>query len=390
MSQITNPAAGAGYTNEEAQDAVGSILTDTTTIDFTYNDAGNTITADVRSNSISNALLRQSIARSVIGVTGNSTANVADIQGTADQVLRVNSAGTALGFGQINLASSNAVTGVLPIANIPATANVQAFTTPGSTTWTKPSYGSMTYIYVIGGGGGGGSGRRGNSASGGGGGSGGGVSFFTVPTSVLNATETVTVGAGGSGGAAQTTNSTNGNSGSPGGASIFKHGGLNWIVGPAGGGGAGGNAASGSGASAVGQCDFLSATGGNGSTTTGGTSGTPVAGGTGAGGGGGGTASGSTSNGGTAIIARTGTSTAGGVAPGGAGTIGTLAFLPGYAPGGGGSGGASAGDGVTAGGAGGKGGLYGGGGGGGGGSADGANSGAGGDGENGLVLVITV
>lgn len=388
MSQITNPAS-AGYTNEEAQDAVGSILTDTTTIHFTYNDAGNTITADVRTNSISNSLFRQSAALSVVGTAGNATANVADITAASDfQVLR--RSGTSIGFGAINLASSNAVTGILPIANIPATANVQAFTTPGSTTWIKPSYGSLTYIYVIGAGGGGGSGRRGNIASGGGAGSGGGVSFFTVPTSLLSATETVTVGTGGSGGAAQTTNSTNGNSGSPGGASIFKHGGLNWIIGPAGGGGAGGNSASGSGASAIGQCDFLSATGGNGSTTTGGSSGTPVAGGTGAGGGGGGTVSGSTSNGGTAIIARSGSSTAGGVAPGGAGTIGTLAFLPGYAPGGGGGGGASAGDGVTAGGAGGKGGLYGGGGGGGGGSADGANSGAGGDGENGLVLVITV
>lgn len=36
---------GAGYTNEQAQDAVGGILTDSTTIDFTYDDVGNTITA---------------------------------------------------------------------------------------------------------------------------------------------------------------------------------------------------------------------------------------------------------------------------------------------------------------------------------------------------------
>lgn len=38
---------GGGYTNEQAQDAVGSILTDTASIDFTYSDAGNQITADV-------------------------------------------------------------------------------------------------------------------------------------------------------------------------------------------------------------------------------------------------------------------------------------------------------------------------------------------------------
>lgn len=35
------------YTDEKAQDAVGSILTDSTTVDFTYNDGSNTITATV-------------------------------------------------------------------------------------------------------------------------------------------------------------------------------------------------------------------------------------------------------------------------------------------------------------------------------------------------------
>ena len=64
------------------------------------------------------ANLTQGTARSVLGVTGNATANVASIQGTADQVLRVNSGGTALAFGQVNLASANAVTGDLPFANI--------------------------------------------------------------------------------------------------------------------------------------------------------------------------------------------------------------------------------------------------------------------------------
>lgn len=36
------------FTDERAQDAVGGILTDTNTIDFTYNDAANTIIADVK------------------------------------------------------------------------------------------------------------------------------------------------------------------------------------------------------------------------------------------------------------------------------------------------------------------------------------------------------
>lgn len=40
-------AGGAGYTDEEAQDAVGTILTDSATIDFTYTDGTPEITADV-------------------------------------------------------------------------------------------------------------------------------------------------------------------------------------------------------------------------------------------------------------------------------------------------------------------------------------------------------
>ena len=45
--------AGGGYTNEQAQDAVGTILTDSSTVDFTYDDALNTITAIVKTGSIS-------------------------------------------------------------------------------------------------------------------------------------------------------------------------------------------------------------------------------------------------------------------------------------------------------------------------------------------------
>lgn len=63
------------------------------------------------------ANLTQGSARSVLGVTGNATADFASIQGTANQVLVINSGGTALSFGQVNLASSAAVTGILPVAN---------------------------------------------------------------------------------------------------------------------------------------------------------------------------------------------------------------------------------------------------------------------------------
>lgn len=94
-------AAASAYTDEQAQDAVGGILLDSSRIDFTYNDGVPSIQADIITNSIGNTQLRQGIARSVLGVTGNATANFGDIQGTTDQVLRVNSAGTALAFGQV-------------------------------------------------------------------------------------------------------------------------------------------------------------------------------------------------------------------------------------------------------------------------------------------------
>lgn len=60
--------------------------------------------------------LAQIAGLSVLGVTGNSTADVAAITaGTDHQVLR--RSGTALAFGSVNLASTNAVTGTLPVAN---------------------------------------------------------------------------------------------------------------------------------------------------------------------------------------------------------------------------------------------------------------------------------
>ena len=61
--------------------------------------------------------LTQGSALSVLGVTGNATADVASIAaGTDHQVLR--RSGTTLAFGAVNLASSDAITGDLPFANL--------------------------------------------------------------------------------------------------------------------------------------------------------------------------------------------------------------------------------------------------------------------------------
>ncbi len=53
---VTTSSSVSTYTDEEAQDAVGGILTDTATIDFTYTDGGPTIEASVRAASITEAM----------------------------------------------------------------------------------------------------------------------------------------------------------------------------------------------------------------------------------------------------------------------------------------------------------------------------------------------
>ncbi|QUS40567.1 hypothetical protein RPMA_18285 [Tardiphaga alba] len=83
-------------------------------------DCGQLLTAGLANNAVTNAKIRQGIARSVIGVTGNASANPDDIQGATDQVLRVNGAGTALGFGAIDLSKAAAATGVLQGTSMPA------------------------------------------------------------------------------------------------------------------------------------------------------------------------------------------------------------------------------------------------------------------------------
>lgn len=185
------------FTNERAQDAVGGILTDSATIDFTYDDAGNTITAIVKptsidltshvtgtlpvanggtgratntpytvllgngsslvglsnvgtdgqffvgrttdfptfvtmsgdatiaasgaltigTNKVTLAKIAQGTALSVLGVTGNATANYADMAAGADYNIMRRS-GTAIAFGSIDLSQSGAVgSSVLGTAN---------------------------------------------------------------------------------------------------------------------------------------------------------------------------------------------------------------------------------------------------------------------------------
>lgn len=67
-------------------------------------------------HAVSNAKFRQSAALSLVGNSTNSTADVADIVAALDgQILR--RSGAVIGFGAIDLASSNAVNGLLAFAN---------------------------------------------------------------------------------------------------------------------------------------------------------------------------------------------------------------------------------------------------------------------------------
>jgi hypothetical protein len=87
----------------------------------------------IAANAVSFAKFQQVAGLSVFGNSTATAANGAAITGTANQVLRVDSAGTALGFGAINLASANAVTGILPGANGGTGTQYALFATGGTT-----------------------------------------------------------------------------------------------------------------------------------------------------------------------------------------------------------------------------------------------------------------
>lgn len=64
-------SSAASYTDEQAQDAVGNILVDSATIDFTYDDAGNTITAILKAGSVGLA----NLASGIVDTDGTLAAN---------------------------------------------------------------------------------------------------------------------------------------------------------------------------------------------------------------------------------------------------------------------------------------------------------------------------
>lgn len=75
------------YNDEQAQDAVGTILVDTATIDLTYNDAAPSITADVKTDSITNTLLANMPASTFKGRGSGSAGDPQDL--TAAQAISI-------------------------------------------------------------------------------------------------------------------------------------------------------------------------------------------------------------------------------------------------------------------------------------------------------------
>lgn len=96
---------------EAVQDVIGATWADSSEIDFSYNDGSNSITASLITNAVAYSKLAQGSALSVLGVTGNATADLASIAAANDgEVLR--RAGTALAFGTVATAgiANDAVT----------------------------------------------------------------------------------------------------------------------------------------------------------------------------------------------------------------------------------------------------------------------------------------
>ncbi len=161
-SLLTATSLTLGWTGQLAVTRGGLGLSSTAQGDLFYSDASNSIVALAKnttatrylsntgatnnpawaqinlSNGVTGDLpfanLTQGSALSVLGVTGGSTADVASIVGTANQVLRVDSGGTALAFGAINLASGSAVTGDLAFSNLTQIVGLSVLGVTGTST----------------------------------------------------------------------------------------------------------------------------------------------------------------------------------------------------------------------------------------------------------------
>lgn len=364
-------------------------------------------------------LASTSTARSNLGLGTMATETATNYLAKADNLSGLASTSTArtnLGLGTIatfndapsdgsQYARKNGAWDVVTAGGGGGSVTVNTYSTPGTYSYTVPTGAKYVTVWLWASGGGGGSGARLATTSARGGGSGGAGGAFCkmdLIASSITSPVTIVVPAGGAGGAAVTANSTNGNAGSPGGHAQFGN-----LIAHL---GSGGTAGSTLGGSAAGQRSSLwgfatvagvnsgtgsaAGAGGNSGTITPGAHFIPSSGGGGAGqlannttaasGGNGASkgAAGANIVSGWNVVISSGL---GGSNPGTAPTNGNNGTTTLFGGGGGGGGGYTT---AIAGQAGANGNFPGGGGGGGSASDNGFNSGAGGQGGNGLVIVV--
>jgi hypothetical protein len=97
--------SSSGYTDEMAQDAVGGILTDSGTIDFTYDDGAGTITAIVKANSIGSSQLVTAdvteIAQDAVGAMIVDTATIDFTYTDATPELKADVKAASIGLNEL-------------------------------------------------------------------------------------------------------------------------------------------------------------------------------------------------------------------------------------------------------------------------------------------------
>lgn len=150
------PYAGSIYTDEMAQDAVGGILLDSATIDFTYNDGAPSITADVKNDSITYAKIQNVSATDRL--LGRDTAGAGDVEeltvgggleftGTGIQTSAFTGDATkAAGGTAFTLATVNANVGAFGSATQVGTftVNAKGLITAAANVTITPAVGSIT------------------------------------------------------------------------------------------------------------------------------------------------------------------------------------------------------------------------------------------------------